>query len=56
MLNDGTLKSDLFIYLYLIPVPLFATAFILAIMCFRRETPGFYVHKKDKEHSLRAIR
>jgi MFS family permease len=41
-------KNDLFIYLYLIPVPLFAIAFILAIMCFRRETPGFYIHKKNK--------
>lgn len=37
-------KSDLYKYLYLLPVPLFGTAFVLAIMCFRRETPGFYIH------------
>jgi len=49
-------KSDLYKWLYLIPVPLFGTAFILAIMCFRRETPGFYIHKKDKVHAVRALR
>jgi hypothetical protein len=49
-------KSDLYKYLYLIPVPLFGTAFILAIMCFRRESPGFYIHKKDKVHAVRALR
>tara|TARA_B110000285_G_C14723607_1_gene423267 strand:+ start:108 stop:608 length:501 start_codon:yes stop_codon:yes gene_type:complete len=49
-------KSDLYKYLYLLPVPLFGTAFILAIMCFRRETPGFYIHKKDKMHAVRALR
>ena len=49
-------KNDLFKYLYLLPIPLFGMAFIHAIMCFRRETPGFYIHKKDKEQSIRAIR
>ena len=54
--EEDLAKSTLYIWLYLIPVPLFATAFILAVMCFRRESPGFYVHKKDKEHAVRALR
>ena len=49
-------SSTLYKWLYLIPVPLFGTAFILAIMCFRRESPGFYIHKKDKLNAVRALR
>jgi MFS family permease len=49
-------QSDLYKYLYLVPVPLFGIAFLLAIMCFRRETPGFYLLKKNKEQAVRALR
>jgi MFS family permease len=52
MLEDSTLYK----WLYVAPIPLFGTAFVLAIMCFRRESVGFYIHKKDKENSIRAIR
>lgn len=48
--------SKLYKLLYLLPVPMFATSFLLNIMCFRRETMGYYIHKKDKENSIRAIR
>jgi len=48
--------SKLYKLLYLLPVPMFATSFLLNIMCFRRETLGYYVHKKDKPNSIRAIR
>lgn len=48
--------STLYKWLYLAPIPLFGAAFVLAIMCFRRESVGFYIHKKDKVNSIRAIR
>lgn len=49
-------ESKLYKILYLLPIPMFATSFLLNIMCFRRETMGFYIHRKDKENSIRAIR
>lgn len=49
-------ESKLWKILYLLPIPMFATSFLLNIMCFRRETMGFYIHRKDKENSIRAIR
>lgn len=49
-------ESTLYKWLYLAPVPLFGIAFILAVMCFRRESVGFYIHKKDKVNSIRALR
>tara|TARA_B110000285_G_scaffold222879_1_gene277619 strand:- start:1096 stop:1959 length:864 start_codon:yes stop_codon:yes gene_type:complete len=42
--------------LYLLPIPMFATSFLLNIMCFRRETMGYYIHRKDKENSIRCLR
>jgi uncharacterized membrane protein YgcG len=48
--------SHLYKILYLLPIPMFATSFLLNIMCFRRETMGFYIHKKDKENSIRCLR
>ena len=48
--------SKLYKLLYLIPFPMFAVSFILNIMCFRRETLGFYIHKRDKENSKRCLR
>ena len=48
--------SKLYKILYLLPIPMFGSSFLLNIMCFRRETMGFYIHKKDKENSIRAIR
>ena len=51
-------KEAIYLYkiLYLIPFPMFALSFILNILCFRRETLGFYIHHKDKENSIRCIR
>jgi MFS family permease len=55
--TDKTLgDSTLYKWLYLIPIVPFSVAFVLAIMCFRRESVGFYIHKQDKENSIRAIR
>ena len=49
-------ESHLYKILYLLPIPMFGASFLLNIMCFRRETLGFYVHRKDKPNSIRAIR
>ena len=56
MTEDILAKNTLYKWLYLAPIPLFATASILTFMCFRRETVGFYIHEKEKEDSIRALR
>ena len=54
--EDAMKQSSLFKWLYLLPIPMFGASFLLNVMCFRRESLGYYIHKKDKENSMRALR
>ena len=42
--------------IYLIPLPLFATALVLVLCCMRYESLGYLVQKKKKEKALESLK